>query len=87
VASTWRDPAFVDPFGIPLRMEQLICLVIAVVALALAGAVTARDAARRRRRSGVPPGTGGAMGGGGTADSAAGGVEPSWPNPEDRPFI
>ena len=37
VASTWRDPAVVDPLGIPLRMEQVICLAIAAVALALAG--------------------------------------------------
>jgi prolipoprotein diacylglyceryltransferase len=86
VASTWRDPAVVDPLGIPLRMEQVICLVIAAVSLVLAGVVTARDVARRRRDT-VGAGAGGGTGGGGTGDTAAGDVQPSWPNPEDRPFI
>ena len=92
VASTWRDPAVIDPFGIPLRMEQVICLVIAAVSLVMAGVVTARDAAQRRSDD-AGEGAGGGAGGaaGGTDGTAAGGssngVEPSWPNPEDRPFI
>jgi prolipoprotein diacylglyceryltransferase len=86
VASTWRDPAIVDPFGIPLRMEQVICLVIAVVSLVLAAAITARDAARRRSGRNAPAGGTGDPAGG-TGDASDDGEGPRWPDPEDRPRI
>jgi prolipoprotein diacylglyceryltransferase len=73
VASTWRDPMVVDTFGIPLRMEQVICLAIGAVSLVLAAAVTAVDVARRRRRRTVSTGGAGEPGGGASGPSGGDG--------------
>ena len=81
VASTWRDPAVVGQ----LRMEQVVSIVIAAVALVLAGLFTAGGWARRRRRGGEPGGDGAA--GGDDAGGVGPDAEPTWPNPEDRPRI
>ncbi len=81
VAATWRDPVVIGQ----LRMEQVVCLVIAAVALALVGVLGARDVARRRRGGDEPVGADGGAPGGAPGGAAAG--EPTWPNPEDRPWI
>ena len=81
VATTWRDPAVVGQ----LRMEQVVSIVIAAVALVLAGLFAAGGAVRRRRR-GVSPGGDGAGGGDGAARDGPD-AELTWPNPEDRPRI
>jgi prolipoprotein diacylglyceryltransferase len=72
VASTWRDPAVLGP----LRMEQVVCLGIAIVALAflVVGSV------RRWRDEG-------AAADGGSGERPPGNGEASWPDPLSRPRI
>ncbi len=72
VASTWRDPAVLGPLG----MEQVVCLVIATVAVVL----LAVEAARRRRG-------GGAAGERRESAGSSSEGEPAWPEPSSRPRI
>ncbi len=77
VAATWRDPAVIGP----LRMDQVISVVIACVAFGLLLTVGSMSMARGRR-TGVGPGTQDADGAAQAADG-----DPAWPDPGDRPRI
>ena len=72
VASTWKDPLVLGP----LRMEQVVCLGIAIGALVLLAVESAR------RRWGGGAGSGGSAG---ARPSPEG--EPAWPDPSSRPRI
>ena len=72
VASTWKDPLVLGP----LRMEQVICLGIAISALVLLAVESAR------RRWGGGAGCGGSAG---ARPSPEG--EPAWPDLSSRPRI
>ena len=75
VAVTWRDPQVVGP----LRMDQVISIVIACVSFALMATMGSVSVVRGRR---APSGTAGA---GSTSATGPGGV--AWPDPESRPRI
>lgn len=91
VAMTWRDPEIVGP----LRMDQVISIVIACVSFALLAAVGGVSVRRGRRAADrgemtlpagvVDPPTPGAIPGAAPAQAGAGGIE--WPDPERRPRI
>jgi prolipoprotein diacylglyceryltransferase len=91
VAITWRDPQVVGP----LRVDQVISIVIACVALALMATIGGVSAARGRRRlpeaSAVAPGTmpvaepGSHAATPSTTPAGDGGIE--WPDPQARPRI
>ncbi|HEY3334096.1 MAG TPA: prolipoprotein diacylglyceryl transferase family protein [Candidatus Limnocylindrales bacterium] len=71
VASTWRDPAVLGPFG----MDQVLSLGIAIAALALVATVGLLGRSSDRR----PGGTG--------APRFAADDQPDWPDPASRPRI
>jgi prolipoprotein diacylglyceryltransferase len=76
VGVTWRDPQVVGP----LNMDQVISIVIASVSLALMALIGGVSTGRGRRAA--------ANQGGDTVDDGPGaGGEPTWPDPESRPFI
>jgi prolipoprotein diacylglyceryltransferase len=72
VATTWRDPEVLGP----LRMDQVISILIAVVFFALAVVAGATGRERQRRR---PTDAG--------VTSPDGGADPDWPDPGTRPRI
>jgi phosphatidylglycerol:prolipoprotein diacylglycerol transferase len=83
VATTWRDPPELGP----LNADQVISLVIVVIALAIL-VVAAGRAAREARRTGVRAGDGPVVGGGAVpAASTAGDAheDAEWPDPASRP--
>ena len=76
VAVTWRDPQVVGP----LRMDQVISIVVASVSLAFMMLIGGVSTARGRRAAASP--------GDETAGDGTGvGGEPTWPDPESRPRI
>jgi prolipoprotein diacylglyceryltransferase len=83
VAMTWRDPQVVGP----LRADQVISIVIAVVAFLLVAAIGGVSVARgrRARAAGDPAAPAPAAAAGAAAANAESGV--SWPDPENRPRI
>ena len=76
VASTWRDPQVIGP----LNMDQVISIVIASVSLVLVVLIGGVSTARGRRATANP---GADTAGGGPGDDG----EPTWPDPETRPWI
>lgn len=76
VAFTWRDPQVIGP----LNMDQVISIVIASVSLALLVLIGRVSTARGRRAPANP-------GADAQSDAATADGEPSWPDPESRPFI
>jgi prolipoprotein diacylglyceryltransferase len=78
VATTWRDPEVAGP----LRMDQVISIVIACVSFALMLSIGSVSVARGRR-AGAPE-TGDATGSD-PAPKAGGGID--WPDPATRPRI
>jgi prolipoprotein diacylglyceryltransferase len=77
VAITWRDPQVIGP----LRMDQVISIVIATVSLTLVALIGGFSTARGRRAAAEQGGSPGA----GVSDGDDG--EPAWPDPATRPRI
>jgi hypothetical protein len=77
VATTWRDPEVLGPF----RMDQLICVGIAVGAFLLMTVLGGAALIRGRREPATPP----VDPVGDEAARAPG--EPDWPDPSTRPWI
>ena len=81
VATTWRDPEVLGP----LRMDQVISIVIACVAFALMATVGATSVARGRRAS--RGGLAGAADDPAESATATGDDGVDWPDPASRPWI
>jgi prolipoprotein diacylglyceryltransferase len=82
VAITWRDPQVIGP----LRMDQVISIVIAIVSLAFVVLIGGTSTARGRRAAAGEDGDS-AAGDSAAGDSDGDDGEPAWPDPATRPRI
>ncbi len=84
VAITWRDPQVIGP----LRMDQVISIVIACAAFGLMTTIGGVSLARgRRARRGAPGTSAGTVARGASTDPAPAGDVVDWPDPASRPRI